>query len=238
MADPGRNRFAAAPAHQGRGAVTGTEAPLPPWLIALFPIFFVLFWLLITSLLGLFSGWFQLQQQFPRDDDTPVLEIGGQSGAMGGVNFSGILTLAACRSGLRVGLWRMFGPFQRPFQVPWDQIEAEPVTRFLMPMTRLHFGRPATRKLTIGVRSWERLKAAAQGVAAPSTTAATHRLARAFLIQWAAITTLAGSFFYLVPRLLGPDSQPPPQIPLVVCFGFPALFFGLATFIRFLFAAR
>jgi len=147
--------------------VTAEQVPIPPWLIGLFPVFFVLFWVLVTSLLGLFSGWFQLQQQFPSNDDAPLLRLGGRSGTMSGVNFSGILTLAACRSGLRVGLWRIFGPFQRPFQVPWDQVEAEPVTRFLMPMIRLHFGRPATRKLTISVRTWERLKAASQSVAAP-----------------------------------------------------------------------
>ena len=218
--------------------MTAEQIPIPSWLIGLFPVFFVLFWLLTTSLLGLFSGWFQLQQQFPDNDDTPLLRLGGRSGTMSGVNFNGILTLAACRSGLRVGLWKIFGPFQRPFQVPWNEIEAEPVTRFLMPKMRLHFGRPATRKLTISVRTWERLKAASQSVAAPSAATVTRRLAGAFVAQWAAITILAGSFFYLAPRLLAPDAQPPPQMPLAVCFGFPAIVFGVATFIRFLFAAR
>jgi len=48
----------------------------------------------------------------------------------------------------------------------------------------------------------------------------------------------SGQFFYLAPRLLGPTTEPPTQIPLIVCFGFPAVFFAGATFIRFLLAAR
>ena len=215
-----------------------TQVQPPLWLFGLFAIFFLLMWLLVTSFLSFFSGWFQLQRRFPCTDDTPLLHLRMQSGRMGEVNFNGILSLAACNSGLRIGMWRIFGPFTRPFQVPWDQIEPEPVTRFLMPMVRLHLGRPATRKLTIGARTWERLKAASQGIAPPSGAETTRRLARAFLVQWAAITILAGSFFYLAPRLLSPTGEPPPQIPLIVCFGFPAAVFGAATFVRFLFAAR
>ena len=211
---------------------------LPAWFPVFFPVFFVLMWLTITSLLALFSGWFQLKQRFPRTDNTPLLQLRMQSGMMGGVNFSGILSFAACQSGLRIGVWRIFGPFSSPFEVPWDQIEAEPVTRFLMPMMRLQLGRPAIRKLTINARTWDRLKAAAQGIAPPSTPETTRRLARALLVQWAAITLFAGSFFYLVPRFMARDTGSAPAIPLLICFGFPAVFFGAATFVRFLIAAR
>jgi len=207
---------------------------MPAWFPVFFPVFFVLMWLTVSTLLALFSGWFQLKRQFPVNGDTPRM----QSGMMGWVNFSGILSFAACQSGLRIGVWRLFGPFSSPFQVPWDQIEAEPVTRFLMPMARLHLGRPAIRKLIINARTWERLKAASQNIAPPGTTDTTRRVARAFLIQWAALTILVGSFFYLAPRLTGTATEPAPQIPLIVCFGFPAAVLGAGTLIRFLFAAR
>ena len=215
-----------------------TQDTMPSWFPVFFPVFFVFMWLSITTLLALFSGWFQLRRQFPITGDTPLLKLRMQSGMMGWVNFSGILSFAACQSGLRIGVWRLFGPFSSPFQVPWDQIEAEPVTRFLMPMVRLGLGRPAIRKLTINARTWERLKAASQNIAPPRATETTRRVARAFLIQWAAATCLVGSFFYLAPRLAGAATEPTAQIPLIACFGFPAIVFGAGTLIRFLFATR
>lgn len=216
-----------------------TPAAPPAWLAAAFPVFFLSLWLIVTSLLGLLSGWFALQRRFPRNEDSASLRIGRQSGTMRGVNFSGILSLEACPSGLRVGVWRIFGPFQRPFQVPWDQIEAEPVTRFLMPMMRLRFGRPAARAMTINQRAWDRLKAAAQGMAPPNDGVTTKRLVRASLVQWAAITIFAGGFFYLMPRLFGPNPQQAvEQVPLVVCFAFPGAVFGIVGFVRFLYASR
>jgi hypothetical protein len=236
MADPRRDHAVAALDRLGRGAVTQAPVPPPPWLIGGFPVFFVLLWLLSTSALGLFSGWFQLQARFPCNDDAPLLRLRMQSGTMGWwVNLNGILSLEACSSGLRVGIWRIFGLFQRPFQIPWDQIEAEPVTRFLIPMVRLRFGRPEAGRLTITIRAWERLKAASQGMAAPASAATTNRLVRAFVLQWAAITVFAGSFFYLVPHFF---AQPTAPIPVTLCFGFPAIFFGVALFVRFLFQAR
>jgi hypothetical protein len=139
-----------------------TPAPIepPPWLLAGFPIFFVMIWLSATALMGLFTNWYALQAQFPRNDDPPLLRLHMQSGRMGWVGLNNVLTFDACRSGLRVGIWRIFGLFQRPFQVPWDQIEAEPVTFLLVSRVRLGFGRPATGTLVISPIAWQRLKAA------------------------------------------------------------------------------
>ena len=142
--------------------MTPTLTPFQPpaWLIGGFPVFFVLVWVLATALMGLLTGWFQLQAQFPSNDEPPLLRLRMQSGTMGWMGLNRILTLDACQSGLRVGIWGMFGPFQRPFQVPWDQIEAESVRFLLMRSTRLSFGRPAAGRLSISPRAWERLKAA------------------------------------------------------------------------------
>lgn len=37
-----------------------SSADLPAWAVPLFPVAFVLFWIAITALLGVFSGWFKL----------------------------------------------------------------------------------------------------------------------------------------------------------------------------------
>jgi hypothetical protein len=142
---------------------TAAVPPQPPaWLIGGFPVLFVTIWISATALIGLFTGWFQLQAQFPADDEAPLLRLRMQSGRMGWVGLNNILTLEACRSGLRIGIWRIFGPFQRPFQLPWDQIEPEAQSFLLMRRVRLGFGRPEAGSLTISPRSWERLRAAAR----------------------------------------------------------------------------
>lgn len=215
--------------------MTQDQAQVPAFIISLFPIFFALFWLAVTSLLGLLSNWFRLQREFPRDDDPALLRLRMRSGRMGIVSIGGALSLAACRSGLRIGILRFLGPFQRPFQVPWGQIQAEPVRRFFQPMVRLGFGRPEVGSLIIDLRSWERLKAAAVGQPAPLSTGERGRLARAYALQWAALTLFAGSFFFLASRYGDPSPMP---MPAVLCFGFPATVFGVSQIVRFLFQAR
>lgn len=200
----------------------------------LFPVFFVGLWLTVTTVLGIASGWFSLQHRYPVAHEPVLLRLRGRSGSMGvGVAMSGILSLGACRSGLRIGIWRLFGPFQRPFLVPWQDIRAEPSRALFTPMVRLTFGDGG--RLTIDARSWTRLREAAAAAGArdlPSPTPVVTReaAARGAVLQWALGTLVVGCFFYVVPRLEG--GQPAPSI--AVCFGFPAVVFGIGTAIRLL----
>src|SRR5262245_18687020 len=103
------------------------ETPTYLWLLipALFIVFFSLMWFGITSLLGAMSGWFRLQRAVPDHVDVPLAELRGVNAMMGGaipVNFRFCLRLDACPGGLRVGVTRLLGPFQRPFLVPWSEI--------------------------------------------------------------------------------------------------------------------
>ena len=210
------------------------QADIPDWLVGFFPLFFIVLWILITALLGVFSGWFKLQARFPSDDETPLLRLRQRSGSMYGINFNGILTFEACTSGLRLRLWRMFGPFQRPFQVPWNQIEAEPVTRFFEPKIRLHLGRPEAGRLTIDLRTWEKLKAASQGTTAPLPLSTMKRLERGLFRQWLAVALFVGGFFSLASYSEGQLDVGT----LAMSFAFPALAFGLVQCIRYLVEVR
>ena len=138
------------------------STPLAIGLVALILFFFVALWLLITTLLGGLSGWSGLARRYPDRDETPRVELTGQSGAMGmGVQLRGVLTLAACPSGLRVVIWRALAPFGKPFFVPWDEIDARPKRALLVELMRLGFGTPEAGALTISARSWERLSSPA-----------------------------------------------------------------------------
>jgi hypothetical protein len=144
-----------------------TTQPMSPeeakWFLIAFPFLFVGMWLVVTTMLGVLSGWFTLQQWYSDDrPQEPLLKLGWQSGSMGvGVSYGSCLTLASRRDGLSVRLWRIFGPFQRPLLFPWCNITAEPKRILFYRMVHLRFGRPASGSLKISQRAWGRLIAAA-----------------------------------------------------------------------------
>ena len=115
------------------------------------PLFFVLIWTGVTTLLGFLSGWFSLMQQFPDRDEKPIVQLNWQSGFMGkvGVNFRNVLRIGVCSSGLRVGVLRIFGPFARDFFVPWHAITAAKKEFWMWQVTELSFGKPEVGRLMV-----------------------------------------------------------------------------------------
>jgi hypothetical protein len=208
------------------------------WFLIFFPFLFAAMWLAVTSLLGVMSGWFALQQHYPRGEEEPLFKRKIGSASMGfGVHFRRVITVAACRSGLRISASRLMAPFQRPFLVPWSEIEAEETRSFFVPMVRLRFGRPEIGKLTIGAREWQQLSA----YAAPQTARignlsvepATNRaVGTGLLIQWAIVVAVAGTFF-----LVASSSQGAP-LPIWLCYGFPAIMAGGGQLVRWLVQLR
>ena len=146
-----------------------TDETIQRYFPIAFPIFFAMLWLVITTLLSLLSGWFHLMRRFPDREDVPIVRLTWQSGRLGIVGMRSLLTLSACKTGLRVGMLRAFGPFSRPFFVPWDQISVERTTSFFMQVAKLGLGKPrgATLMVTRGVV--ERLASGA-GSAWPEAT--------------------------------------------------------------------
>jgi hypothetical protein len=125
---------------------------------------FACFWLAITGVLGITSGWFRLQRAFPDHMEEPVERLLFQSGAMGGAmpaNFGYCLTLEICATGLRVSLLRLLGPFQRPFFVPWSSIRVSRRRILFRRFYELSFGTPATGNLLLAERIAERIAARA-----------------------------------------------------------------------------
>lgn len=214
-----------------------SDAAIQHWFPYAFPVFFVGMWLSVTTIFGLISGWFNLQQRFPDDgNEEPLLKLASQSGSMGfGVSMSGILRLRAYRSGLGVRISRLFGPFQKPLKIPWSEIQAQSSNSFLVPMAKLQLGRSSGGTLKISARSWARLVDVAQQptVAAIQMPTAVHvsrlSMARGMLLQWLILTGLAASFFYFAPRLNGGEHG----LPLGIAIGFPAVFYGIAQLVRF-----
>jgi len=139
------------------------------WLPFIFPLFFIGMWLIVTFLLGVMSGWFNLQQWYPDEgNDEPLLKLRWQSGTMGmGVNFNNALTLGACRSGLQIRVPRFIGLFSKPLLIPWTEIEASEKKTWFIKLVRLALGKPANGRLILRAKTWARLAEAA-GPAAPA----------------------------------------------------------------------
>lgn len=215
-----------------------TDDAVLQWFPYAFPFLFVGMWLLATTMLGFLSGWFNLQQWYADDrSEQPLLKLGARSGSMGiGVHLNGCLTLRAYPSGLGVGIWRIFGLFQKPLRIPWGEIEAEPSSSFFVPMVKLHLGRPSNGTLKVSARSWARLVNAVptrdggRRVQMPTAGTVSRRsVAQGMLVQWLAISGIAGAFIYSASRSNGLEVA----APIGVYIGLPAIIFGIGQLIRY-----
>ena len=213
---------------------SGTELR---WVPFAFPFFFVGMWLLVGTMLGFMSGWFNLQQWYPDDgSEEPLLRLRWQSGMMGtGVRLNRVLTLSAKRSGLSISMWRIFAPFQQPLLIPWAEITAEPSRVFFTPMVKLTFGNPANGILKINARSWSTLlKSVPQSGGsqlhlpdAPDVSSAS--LARGMFIEWLVLAAILVLVFAVMKRS-SPGVRPFPLLSIAIPVG--ALAIG--QLIRFL----
>ncbi|HEX3406994.1 MAG TPA: hypothetical protein VHS81_07130 [Caulobacteraceae bacterium] len=203
----------------------------------LFPLFFGVMWLAVTTLIAVYAGWFGLQARYPDQTEAPIRRWSMASGRFGPLaSYSNCLVLAVCPSGLRIGIWRVFGPFCRNIFVPWADLRVERLGW----STRLAIGPPGTGyqpmgRLTISDSLASEIAAAA-GKAWPAAKAVAEPLsawkfAQRLLLQWAFISVTASLFFVFAPRLLGRGET---GLPVTVAIAFPTLFFGAAALIQFL----
>ena len=194
-----------------------------------FPVFFAGVWLGATTVLSLLSGWFQLMTAYPDIRETPLCDIRA-SGMMGlGVSIQNVLRLAVLPSGLRVSIIRLFGPFNRPFVVPWREIEATAGTMFFLgPSVKLGFGSPQLGSLTVQRATWDRLQVAGGGKVGGTLPPVNFRSAMiAVALQTAVVIGAASCFFYFMSWQKGG-----PSLSVAVCIAFPAVVFGAQGLFR------
>ncbi len=208
------------------------DASTAAWFPIAFPVLFIGMWLFVTTLLGVMSGWFALQRRYPKSAEPPLSTFRGTSGSMGGmrVSMGGILSLSPTRTGLRVGIWRLFGPFQRPFEIPWREIRAERRSLLFLPQARLVFGDDAG-SLMLSVGLWNRIVEFAPD--ADRRRIALEPVDGRALIPiltaiWLAATALFGSFIALTSRTGVQHGDP---VPLLFCYGMPGVMVAIALLV-------
>jgi hypothetical protein len=156
-----------------------------------------------------------------------------------GVHMRGLLNIAVCPSGLRIGIMRIFGLFCRDFFVPWEEIEVTRKDWYFLRSAQLEFGHPRMGSLTIAGDLADQLaRAASDHWPEPGSfpPKADGEILLRELKYWLASTTLVAAFFILAPRVLGnPNGAFPP---IAVAIGFPAVVFGLAALFRYVSRTR
>jgi hypothetical protein len=191
-------------------------------------------WIFVTTLLTALSGWWRLAAAFPNRDDVALVRVRWCSGRLGLTDYRSILTLTGCRTGLRVGVNRLFGPFCRSFFVPWQIIAVTRKTTFLWPRAELQLGMPRVGTLTISSNVANRLARTAVEhwpEAGPFPPETPRGLARRYTALWAMGTIVAALFFTVVPRIVAPPTARPP---VAVAIVFPAIVLGVAFLVQFL----
>jgi len=184
--------------------------------------------------MGALSGWYGLMKLFPDRGEAPIRSFQGQTGWMSsGLAFNGILTLSVCPSGLRVSVPRLFGPFSKPFLVPWNEIRVFRLTAYFQPAARLEFGRPSNGSLTVLATTADRLARTAGGdwpEPGPFPFQSTGHILAGVVLQWAALSSLVAVLLIVISLVYAPAR---PFLPLPICIGLPGLAMGLVACVQF-----
>jgi hypothetical protein len=154
-----------------------------------------------------------------------------------GVEMRGILNIEVCSSGLRLGMLRLFGPFNRSFFVPWSEIEVTRKNYFgLFTQVKLRFGNTGRLTIsdTIADRIWRAIPACWPEHGQPPIQTSGFLLLR-FGLRWLFTTLIASTFFIVVPWMSAPEAARPPMLVAIL---FPAIVFGLNYLVEFWLAVR
>jgi hypothetical protein len=104
----------------------------PGWFAAIFPIYFLGLWLLVSTVISVMSGWFSLGEKFRNRVAFNGKKWWGQSGQMRWLtNYTGCLILGANSQGLYLGALFLFRFMHPPLLVPWGEIRVRRTTRWL-----------------------------------------------------------------------------------------------------------
>ena len=211
------------------------NAQLATPFIGFFVLGFPVLWLAVTTLLSYRSGWFDLMKAYPDQGEPVSARFPGQSGSLNGVSLRRILTLSVGPTGLRLGMLRLFGPFNRDVCVPWPFIAVTRTRRPLVGKIALvALGQPAIAVLALPAELADELARAAPGhwpEAGPFPIETDGQIGWRIFQQWMLQTAFAATFFIVAPRLLGPQAIPPP---IAVAILFPAVVLGTASCVRYL----
>ena len=114
------------------GALIWNSTPgrvVPPslpaeWAQVLFPLLFVVLWCFVSVLLAWIGGWGVLARHYPARRGFDGRRFSFRSARLGGVSYSGCLTLTVGAEGVSVAVLPMFRAGHPPLFIPWGDVTA------------------------------------------------------------------------------------------------------------------
>ncbi len=93
----------------------------PAIFAAIFPIYFVLLWLLVGAVISLVGGWFSLSRLYRTRVPFNGTKLRMKSGRMRWfANYNNVLTLGANQPGLYLASMFLFRFMHPPLLIPWE----------------------------------------------------------------------------------------------------------------------
>jgi len=128
-----------------------------------FPIFFVLLWMVISALISYVGGWRTLSRSFRATEPFAGAKRYLQSGQMRWIaGYNNCLTVGADSNGLYLAILFPFRLMHPPLFVPWSEVSVRTRRSWLLgERVTLTLGREVAIPLTIRGRLIGKLKAAA-----------------------------------------------------------------------------
>ena len=202
-------------------------------LLYLAPFALVGLWIGMGALMGLQSGWYGLARRFPDRSDPAVATFKYRSGWFkAAIAFNGILNLSVCRTGLRVGVVRIFGPFSKDFFVPWDEVTVTRGRQWLQPSARLQLAEAGSLSVRAPLANMLAVAAGERWPEpGPFPTETRAALPRGILTEWAIYTGIGAVLLIVIPHAISRHGPWPP-LPFVI--GVPAVMSGIGAAIEFM----
>jgi len=138
------------------------EQTLSPIFLWLFPLGFVGFWAVISYVISLFSGWYQLARQF-RTDSRPPRDVRSAGPFFGTVymmrwtRYSGVVRIANAHDGIYLSVMLLYRIGHPPLFIPWEEIEVTRTERWWRRFVVLTLGKEQQVPMRISEKMAETL---------------------------------------------------------------------------------
>lgn len=122
----------------------------PAIFAAIFPIYFVLLWLLVSAVISLVGGWHSLSKIYRTRVPFDGTKLRMQSGRMRSLaNYNNVLTLGANQQGLYLAAMFLFRFMQPPLLIPWGEVRVRRTKGWIFEYATFTLGREVSIPLRI-----------------------------------------------------------------------------------------
>ena len=140
---------------------------LQAWLLnnpIYFGIFFIVMWFLVSYTISRITGWARLAEKYRTRSKPETKLMQAVQVYWGSILMAGnIYTLGSTSKGMFLGVLFPFRLGHPPLLIPWHEIKAKKVDRFLMMRIQLSFGNGLSRPFEINGKVAEKIKAGSNG---------------------------------------------------------------------------